>query len=207
MMNMEIDTIISAPLVAASNAHTQLCQTTRDFIDSCMIIDTNEETRTPQVIEFQYERYTTSQEYQFEDDDGNVIHTGTESSLDDNNIDSNTWTSKVATGNTIAEVLSGITLRVPLICILTIPSLGIDNVSVEMTVEVNEVTETTSQPSNTLQRTPSIFKGQLSSTNKSSRKTNNSSSFTVSIQAKQQPPPEGLSRLLDMLNDQIAPED
>ena len=167
MNSLEIASIISAPLVAASNAHSELCQATKDFIDSCMTID-GSVNRTPQEIAFEYERYSS-----------------------------------------ITETTEYIVLRVPLICILTVPSLGIDNVSVDMTVEVNQVEDTTTQQqpgTSVIQRRPYIFRGQLSSTNKTLRKTNHSSSFTVAIQAKQQPQPEGLARLLDILNNKIEPD-
>jgi len=179
MDNIDISSIIAAPLLAASAAHAELCEATRQFIDSCMNVEGD--TRKPILIEFQYD-----------------------------------YIENDTTNSTI--------IRVPLLSILSIPTLGIEQVNVDMTVEVNEITESTptnntisrgnrssraaatnSNATNTLVQ-PTIqplVLGRLSSQNKVSRTTNNSSSFTVSISAKKQEQPEGLSRLLDMLNDAI----
>lgn len=108
-------------------------------------------------------------------------------------------------------------LEVPLLAIVNTPSLSVKEAEVNFTMSVSSSTssEQTSDSSASLDATAKmnygIFSmkvhvhGQVSSHSSNTRKSDNSAKYDVRVLARDDGPPEGLMKVLDMLNGAIAP--
>lgn len=108
-------------------------------------------------------------------------------------------------------------LQVPLLAIINTPSLSVKEAEVNFTMSVSSSTssENSSDSSATLDATAKmnygIFSmkvhvhGSVSSHSSNTRKSDNSAKYDVRVLARDDGPPEGLMKVLDMLNDAIAP--
>ena len=99
----------------------------------------------------------------------------------------------------------------PLLSIINIPSLCVDTIDVEFEMEVS--TQTASKSSTDSSATASAsggwgcwkasFEGKVSHHSENSRKSDTSAKYSVSVKGKQEKP-EGLMKVLDMLNNSIG---
>lgn len=108
-------------------------------------------------------------------------------------------------------------LNVPLLALVNVPSLAIDKVNITFDMEVKSSTSSES----TQNKSASIsagaggkfggfhfdvkIKGSVSCHDKNTRTSDNSAKYHVEVTASQQPTPEGLSRMIDILNTAIIP--
>ena len=108
-------------------------------------------------------------------------------------------------------------LQVPLLAIVNTPSLSVKEVDVNFTMEVKSSTssKTTSDTKAELtahaKYNAGLFScdvtihGSVANHSENSRKSDNSAKYDVKVIARDDGPPEGLMKVLDMLNDAIAP--
>lgn len=100
-------------------------------------------------------------------------------------------------------VEENIIVKVPLLSILKTPNLSVKSTEIEFHMEINDLVETETESSGNGGLSRYSYYGKLSSKTKSERTTNTSSNYIFKLQATDDGPPEGLSRILDMLNDSI----
>ena len=104
-------------------------------------------------------------------------------------------------------------ISVPLLALVPVPALLIQDVSIEFNMEVKSSATSKSSTGAEAGFKASVgfgpfsasMHGSVSSHNEQTRKSDNSAKYNVKISAKQSETPEGLSRVLDMLRDTISP--
>lgn len=107
-------------------------------------------------------------------------------------------------------------MSVPLLSIVPIPNLQVENVSVDFQISIHsQISETVSmdthqtgewtQGGGCLDRTRTKMNGEVSTHHDQTRKGDISARYSFHVEAKQQPPPEGLLKVLDVLNSACAP--
>jgi hypothetical protein len=92
------------------------------------------------------------------------------------------------------------TVRAPLLALIPIPSLAIEELNIDFQMEVtstDKVTEKNESAENG--DSALVVSGKVSSHAEHTRDTNQSAKYQIQVRARKQPPPEGLSRLLDVL--------
>ena len=102
-------------------------------------------------------------------------------------------------------------LDVPLLSIINIPSLCVDSIDVEFNMEVSTQNSTKSSTDTSATVNASCgfacwkasFEGKVSHHSESNRSSDTSAKYTVSVKGKQEKP-EGLMKVLDMLNSSIG---
>lgn len=106
-----------------------------------------------------------------------------------------------------------INVKAPLLGLVPIPSLLIDKVSVDFTMEV----KTSSSTDKTTEKKASVgvkgsywgwsvdFQASVSSSENRKRSSDQSATYTVNVTASQQPPAEGMSKLMDIMASCISP--
>ena len=104
-----------------------------------------------------------------------------------------------------------VALDVPLLSIINIPSLCVDEIDINFDMEVS--TQTASKSSTDSSAELSVkagfgcwsasFTGKVSHHSENSRKSDTSAKYTVAVKGKQEKP-EGLMKVLDMLNNSIG---
>ncbi len=108
-------------------------------------------------------------------------------------------------------------LNVPLLALVNVPSLSIDKVNITFDMEVKSSTSSESQSDKSAEISAGAggkfggfhfdvsIKGSVSCHDKNTRSSDNSAKYHVEVTASQQPTPEGLSRMIDILNTAITP--
>tara|TARA_Y100001963_G_C6677088_1_gene397983 strand:- start:209 stop:757 length:549 start_codon:yes stop_codon:yes gene_type:complete len=104
-----------------------------------------------------------------------------------------------------------VVLDVPLLSIINIPSLCVDTIDVEFNMEVStqQSTKSSTDSSATVNAScgfacwKASFEGKVSHHSESNRSSDTSAKYTISVKGKQEKP-EGLMKVLDMLNDTIG---
>ena len=121
---------------------------------------------------------------------------------------------QAADGTTTMEKVD---LQVPLLAIINTPSLSVKEAEVRFTMEVKSSTssKTTSDTKAELtahaKYNAGLFScdvtvhGSVANHSENSRKSDDSAKYDVKVIARDDGPPEGLMKVLDMLNDAIAP--
>ena len=102
-------------------------------------------------------------------------------------------------------------LDVPLLSIINIPSLCVDEIDVNFNMEVSTQSSTKSSTDSSAQVNASVgfgcwkasFEGKVSHHSESNRSSDTSAKYTVAVKGKQEKP-EGLMKVLDMLNNSIG---
>ena len=102
-------------------------------------------------------------------------------------------------------------LDVPLLSIINIPSLCVDSIDVEFNMEVSTQSSTKSSTDSSAQVNASAgfgcwkasFEGKVSHHSESNRSSDTSAKYTISVKGKQEKP-EGLMKVMDMLNSSIG---
>lgn len=186
--------LIGGPLQAVADAQLSLANTTRDFIETVGFnkvttkdAQNNEIIKTElRTVEFAY----TKMEKVF--DKANDKY-------NDNPVE--------------------MSLKVPFISIVKVPSLFVDSVDItfDMEVKTSEEQKESSHKEGSLDATASLgigpfsikatIKGSISSHKENTRKTDTSAKYHVEVHASDQGMPEGLARVLDILNSTIIPQE
>ena len=104
-----------------------------------------------------------------------------------------------------------VVLDVPLLSIINVPSLSVDSVDVEFNMEVSTQTSTKSSTDSSAKVNASAgfgcwkasFEGKVSHHSESNRSSDTSAKYTISVKGKQEKP-EGLMKVMDMLNSSIG---
>lgn len=106
-----------------------------------------------------------------------------------------------------------ITVNAPLLGLVPIPALLVQTATVDLTVEIsNQVGSTSNQSTSTQLQVGAnwgwgnaSFTGSYSCSTQQTRQTNQSAKYEVTVNAQQQPTPEGMSRLMDVMASCITP--
>ncbi len=189
--------LIGGPLIAASDAQVTLANATATFIKTVGFMP-------------------------------NIITQGDKQIIDQNNPYGEIRTAKFrfnrpvagATPDTNSHLVPSETveLEVPLLAIVKVPNLSIVNVDItfDMEVKSSESSKETDSKEGKLEAEASVgwgpFKasvkisGSISSARESARSTDSSAKYHVEVHAKDSGMPEGLARVLDMMNASIAPK-
>jgi len=188
--------LIGGPLIAASDAQVTLANATASFIKTVGFLpkyDANDPTKIDENDPYGSIRTAT---FKFNRPVGGAIPDS-------------------QTGLVPTETVE---LEVPLLAIVKIPSLSIINVDVtfDMEVKSSESSKETDSKSGSLEAEASVgwgpFKasvkisGSISSAKESARSTDSSAKYHVEVHATDSGMPEGLARVLDMMNASIAPK-
>ena len=104
-----------------------------------------------------------------------------------------------------------VALDVPLLSIINIPSLCVDEIDVNFNMEVSTQTAPKSSTDSSATASASVgwgcwkasFEGKVSHHSENSRKSDSSAKYTIAVKGKQEKP-EGLMKVLDMLNNSIG---
>lgn len=129
------------------------------------------------------------------------------------------FTKPVQDEKTGTVTMQKVDLRVPLLAIVNNPALGIKEVDINFTMEVKESTKDSSEKHaeasidakakygfGLFSATVSVH-GSVSSKSSHTRATDNSAKYDVKVVARDDGMPEGLSRVLDILQQCIVPTD
>ena len=157
---LPIETLIAAPLIAASEGQKSLAATTASFI---------------QEVGMDKDGKTKSVAFTYEDGSEHVE------------------------------------LDVPLLSIINIPSLCVDTIDVEFQMEVSAQSASKSSTDASAELTAKAgfgcysasFTGKVSHHSENSRSSDSSAKYSISVKGKQEKP-EGLMKVLDMLNNSIG---
>ena len=176
---LPMDQLIGGPLKAACSAQVLLAKASADFIKDVGLNDAGGGNMNARTVDFSFNKPV-------QDPDG---------------------TTK----------LEKVDLQVPLLAIINTPSLSVKEAEVRFTMEVKSSTssKTTSDSKADLtahaKYNAGLFScdvtvhGSVANHSENSRKSDNSAKYDVKVVARDDGPPEGLMKVLDMLNDAIAP--
>lgn len=118
-----------------------------------------------------------------------------------------------------ARTIEAVKIRVPMLAIVPIPNLQVENVDVTFDMEVKSSTmsKSSEDKSGTLDATAKVGWGPFSATVKvhgstathkeNTRSSDNSAKYHVNVKAVNQGIPEGLARVLDLMADAARPTD
>ncbi len=167
---LPMEDLIGAPLVAAANAQGKLANLTKDFIKE-VGTDQNGKVKT---VDFTY---------------GKTFK-------------------KAPNSDDVEEVDK--TLSVPLLSIVNVPSLSVKKVDIDFEMEVKQQTQQKSSlaTDTTVNVKYSSFwspisasiTGSVSTSKETTRKTDNSAKYSVHVEARDDGPPEGLAKVLNILS-------
>ena len=176
---LPMDQLIGGPLKAACNAQTLLAKASSDFIKDVGLNDDGKGNMNARTVDFSFTKPT-----------------------------------QAADGTTSMQKVD---LQVPLLAIINTPSLSIKEAEVRFTMEVKSSTssKTTSDSKADLtahaKYNAGFFScdvtihGSVANHSENARSSDNSAKYDVKVVARDDGPPEGLMKVLDMLNDAIAP--
>ena len=176
---LPMDQLIGGPLKAACSAQTLLAKASSDFIKDIGLNDDGKGNLSARTVDFGFNKPV-----------------------------------QAADGTTTMEKVD---LQVPLLAIINTPSLSVKEAEVRFTMEVKSSTssKTTSDTKAELtahaKYNAGLFScdvtvhGSVANHSENSRKSDNSAKYDVKVVARDDGPPEGLMKVLDMLNDAIAP--
>ncbi|EBC1278832.1 DUF2589 domain-containing protein [Salmonella enterica] len=116
-------------------------------------------------------------------------------------------------GNTVTVKNEEMEINVPLLSIVNIPSLLVKKVDITFDMEVKSAMEEKSSSDTSAEASAGggLFgwgvkiKGNVSTHKESTRKTDNSAKYHIEVHAADEGMPEGLSRVLDILQTSIQP--
>ncbi|TBR44905.1 DUF2589 domain-containing protein [Marinomonas agarivorans] len=173
-----MDQLIGGPLSAACDAQMSLAKATSDFIETVGFVDGK-----VRYVNFKYDKYE-----QEDQADGSLKHVKREYDI-----------------------------QIPFIAIVSVPTLQVTEVDINFMMEVkssfSEKTKTDRQASFEAELEGRIgpfsvrvkAQGSVSSSKETQRQSDNSAKYDISVKARQSGTPEGLSRVLDILQQSIAP--
>ena len=174
---LPIEDLIATPLIASARAQGKLAGVTTDFIQS-VGMEQDGDNMKARTVDFNFKRPVNH-------GDGSISQE--ESSL-----------------------------SVPMLSVVNVPNLSITKVSVDFNMEVKSSTVDTSEKAKSATVSASYkawyspvkasFSGTISSKDTSTRKTDNTAKYQISVLAEDKGAPEGLMKVLDMLNSTIQPK-
>lgn len=176
---LPMDQLIGGPLKAACTAQTLLAKASSDFIKDVGLNPGTSGNMTARTVDFSF--------------------------------------NKPVQGADGTASMEKVDLQVPLLAIINTPSLSVKEAEVRFTMEVKSSTssKTTSDSKADLtahaKYNAGLFScdvtihGSVANHSENSRKSDNSAKYDVKVLARDDGPPEGLMKVLDMLNDAIAP--
>lgn len=177
--DLDIKSLIAGPLQGACDAQTLLAAASANFIKDIGLEEQADKSWKARTVDFAFNRPTQLP-------DGTV----TQETVD---------------------------LQVPLLAIVNTPSLSVKEAEVNFTMSVSSSTssEKSTDSSASLDATAKLnygffsvkvhVHGQVASHSANTRKSDNSAKYDVRVLARDDGPPEGLMKVLDMLNSAIAP--
>ena len=173
---LPVEDLVAAPLLAAARAQGKLAGVTTDFINSVGMEETDEGLKA-RAVEFSFQRP--------------VNHSD---------------------GTTTQESAY---LNVPLLSVVNVPNLSVTKATVDFNMEVKSSSVESKEKSASATVEASYkawyspvsakFSGTVASKDTSTRTTDNTAKYQISVQAEDRGPPEGLMKVLDMLNSSIQP--
>ena len=104
-----------------------------------------------------------------------------------------------------------ITVHAPLLGLVPIPALLIETVDINFSMEVSSHTEDKSKTEASVEvkydawYSPVSVTGKVSTSRENTRTTDNSAKYNVNVVARQQPPQEGMSKLMDLMASAVEP--
>lgn len=173
---LPMESLIGAPLTAACDSNLKLARTTAEFIDSVGFITEKDGTKTVRTAQFAYNVMTDK---------------GVEKKVD---------------------------IDVPLLAVVQIPSLKVDMVDItfDMEIKTSEQSKESSSKEGSFQAELSAgwgpvsikasVSGSVSSHKENTRSTDKSAKYHVQVKAVDHGMPEGLARVLDIMNKAIVPK-
>jgi len=176
---LPMEQLIGGPLKAACNAQTLLAKASSDFIKDVGLNDDGKGNMAARTVDFSFNKPVQD-----------------------------------AAGNTTMEKVD---LQVPLLAIINTPSLSVKEAEVRFTMEVKSSTSSKNTSDSKADLTAKakynagLFScevtvhGSVANHSENTRSSDNSAKYDVKVVARDDGPPEGLSRVLDMFNDAIAP--
>lgn len=181
---LPMETLIGAPLTAACDANVKLAQATADFITKIgfEIGDDGKPTNTVREAKFGYSRYE-----QVTKEGGDTDY-----------------------------VEHPMNIKVPLLAIVNVPSLKVNNVDItfDMEVKSHDESKSSSTKEGAFEASASVgwgpFKasakvsGSVSTSKENVRSTDKSAKYHVQVVAEDSGMPEGLARVLDMMNQAVT---
>lgn len=184
---LPMDTLIGAPLTAACDANVRLAQATSDFITKIgfEIDDDGKPTGKVREAKFGYSRYEQV-------------------------------TTKEGETEKVDYVEHPMNIKVPLLAIVNVPSLKVNNVDItfDMEVKSHDESKSSSTKEGAFEASASVgwgpFKasakvsGSVSTSKENVRSTDKSAKYHVQVVAEDTGMPEGLSRVLDMMNQAVT---
>lgn len=181
---LDMSALIGGPLRTACKAQTMLAQSQLNFIKEVGLYEEENKKTIVRTASFSFTRSTAGES------EGNGATKGYEEQVE---------------------------MNVPVLALVNVPSLAIDKVNITFDMEVKSSTSSQSTSDKSLGADVGgsgkfgffkfnvSIKGSVSSHEKNTRTSDNSAKYHVGVYASQQPTPEGLSRVLDILNTAIAP--
>jgi hypothetical protein len=175
---LPMDQLIGAPLTAACDAQVTLAKATSDFIQTVGFED-----KKVRMVEFAFSKPEQVQ----------------------------------AADGTVSQVSKDYKVNVPFISIVSVPTLQVTEVDINFMMEVkSSFSEATKDAkSGTVSvagggglgpfSVKAKVQGSVATSKDTQRSSDNSAKYDVSIKARQSGTPEGLSRVLDILQQSIAP--
>ena len=212
MNSLPLYEIISEPLIATAFAQTELNEATTNFINSL-----TDDVRPTSITETEKATMMTElTQKQLSADDRNTMNDWKTTDLS-SNVSDVLERANLAPGR-VSKTFSNLTfqygndgngnpmtLTVPMISLVNIPSIRIKTAEINFSMEVLSQTSVSSDGKATGNATSKgKLRGRLSSANKTLRNTSVSQDYQVKITASDDGPPEGLARILDILNDRVA---
>jgi len=176
---LPMEQLIGGPLKAACNAQTLLAKASSDFIKDVGLNDDGKGNLSARTVDFGFNKPVQD-----------------------------------AAGNTKMEKVD---LQVPLLAIINTPALSVKEAEVRFTMEVKSSTSSKQTSDSKADLTAKakynagLFScevtvhGSVANHSENTRSSDNSAKYDVKVVARDDGPPEGLMKVLDMLNDAIAP--
>ena len=188
---LPIGELISQPLLAAAQAQGKLAGITEQFIKEVGLQKDSHGNLKARTVEFDYDAVVEKKS-----------STGTGTTADP----------KVETTTTTAAPRK---MKVPLLAIVNTPSLSVKNVKIDFDMKVQSSTEHKDSTTANVSTKASYsawwspvsvsMTASVGSKSENTRKTDNSARYTVHCEARDDGPPEGLMKVLDILGDAIKP--
>jgi len=174
-VGLPMEELIGAPLSAATKAQLGLCKVMVAGIKELAYIG-GDETKGTAILKFDIERPII-------DDKG-------------------------------ATSLAKVSLQPPQLALVPIPALLVEDVTIDFEMEVKAHTQTKAEVTAKIETTASgggwflpkfSVTGSVSTHAENTRSTDKSAKYTVHVSARQQPPPEGLAKLLQAMASAVEP--
>ena len=182
---LPMESLIGGPLQAAATAQGTLANITSDFINNVGLQDDGNGNLSARTVDFKYQKPIK--------------------------------TSTTATDGTVTETWDKqeMDLQVPLLTIVKAPNLQVKDVEINFNMEVKASSNATNENSQNASVDASWrgwgakvkFHGSVSNKNTSQRSSDSSAKYDVKVSATDDGAPEGLMKVLDILQEAIQPSD